>query len=299
MSYEIPVLVIAFNRPDVTQKTFEYIRAIGPTKLYLAVDGARVDRIGEAERVADVKRIFDGVDWPCEVHRKYNTDNLGAEITVSSAVSWVLENEEYVVVLEDDIVASRAFFSFAQEMLIRYKDNENIYVVSGSNFTPVDFCDGSDYTFCYCGHTWGWATWKRAWKMFSLECDFLISKKELLERYSCPKIAYYKYRQFKKFANNPIGTNTWDICWSFIRIKQCGLSIVPRYNLVSNIGEYGLHFKGKTKVHYLEYNADFVAMKHPHVVKVDIMYESCHFDRYTYKSLWQRVINKVNNLFRR
>lgn len=298
MQYEIPILIIGFNRPDVIRQTFEYVKAAKPTKLYIAIDGARENRPGEEKLVEEVKQVFNGIDWECEVHKKYNTENKGAEVTVSSAITWALENEEYVIVLEDDIVASQAFLQFAKEMLIRYKDCDNVYLVSGCNFTPTKLKDNADYTFCFSGHTWGWATWKRAWDKFTLNCDFIISKNELSERYPEKRIIDVKYNWFNKHANMPIGTSTWDVCWAFIRMKNKGLSIVPRVNLVSNIGEYGLHFSGKTDVHFLKYDNDFIAVNHPKEITIDKDYDKYHFYKYLYKPLWKKVINRLRKIFK-
>lgn len=299
MQYEIPILIIGFNRPDVIRQTFEYVKAAKPTKLYIAIDGARENRPGEEKLVEEVKQVFNGIDWECEVHKKYNTQNLGAEVTVSSAVTWALENEEYAIVLEDDIVASKAFLQFAKDMLIRYKDCENVYLVSGGNYTPTEFNSKADYTYCFSGHTGcGWATWKRAWDKFTLNCDFIISKEELIERFSTKHMANIKYKGLKKKAMQPIGSCTWDVCWSFIRLKNKGLSIVPRVNLTSNIGVYGLHDNGQTRMHFLRYDNDFIAVNHPAKITIDKDYDKYHFYKYMYKPLWKKVINRLSRIFK-
>src|SRR5690554_2335775 len=113
-----PILIISFNRPDIIKQTFEYIRKAKPTKLYVAIDGARREKEGEEKLVGQVKAVVENVDWECETHYKYNETNKGAEVTVSSAISWVFETEEYAIILEDDIVAPMSFLNFAQEMLI-------------------------------------------------------------------------------------------------------------------------------------------------------------------------------------
>lgn len=46
--YNTPILYIIFNRLDTVEKTFESIRNIKPKKLYIASDGARPEKIGEA-----------------------------------------------------------------------------------------------------------------------------------------------------------------------------------------------------------------------------------------------------------
>ena len=47
MSYkcETPILLLVFNRPDVTSQVFEAIRAAKPTNLYVASDGARASLV--------------------------------------------------------------------------------------------------------------------------------------------------------------------------------------------------------------------------------------------------------------
>jgi len=166
-----PVLLIAFNRPDNTEKVFNRIRQAKPEKLYIAVDAARKDKKGEIEIVNEVIEIVKNVDWPCNVRYRFNESNLGAEITVSSAISWVFEEEDYAIILEDDIIAPISFFEFMQEMLIKYKDEEIIGTVSGNNFTPIETENNEDYFFAKYGHSWGWGTWKRAWKDFDLNIE--------------------------------------------------------------------------------------------------------------------------------
>lgn len=117
----IPILLVGFNRPNIISQSLEHIRKVKPTKLYVAIDGPRNNKPGEEELVNQVKSIVSNIDWNCEVYYRFSDKNIGAEVNVSSAVSWVLEHEEYVIVLEDDIILEYSGFLFMQEMLIRYK----------------------------------------------------------------------------------------------------------------------------------------------------------------------------------
>ena len=45
----IPILIIAFNRPDTSKQTLEYLRKSKPKYLYVAIDGARANK-SEAKR---------------------------------------------------------------------------------------------------------------------------------------------------------------------------------------------------------------------------------------------------------
>jgi len=52
------VLFLVFNRLDTTKQVFEAIRKAKPPKLYIAADGAREDKEGEAKKVKAVREYF-------------------------------------------------------------------------------------------------------------------------------------------------------------------------------------------------------------------------------------------------
>ena len=302
---EVPVLVIGFNRPDVIRQTFDLVCQAQPLKLYVAIDGPRADKEGEANLVEEVKAIVQQVDWECETYYRFHTENKGAEITVSSAIAWVLEKEEYVIVLEDDIIAPVAFLRFAQEMLIRYKDDPRIAIVSGCNFTPIPTPNDEDYFFAKYGHSWGWATWQRVWEDFDLNRE--IKKEHLKLSFlksitNLTKEAKYYRKLFKRMRKRGVGNNTWDYMALYtFRIKNT-LSIVPRVNLTSNIGIYGLHARGKSEHHFRPYDADFVAHQHPATIECWTEYDKHHFTTYIYRfttPLYKRVRNKIKRIIAR
>ncbi|SHJ97398.1 hypothetical protein SAMN05444280_14422 [Tangfeifania diversioriginum] len=279
-----PILIIGFNRPDIIKQTFEYIRKAKPKKLYIAIDGPRPEKEGEEKLVEQVKQVVENVDWSCEKHYKYNESNKGAEVTVSSAISWVFETEEYVIILEDDIVAPMAFLKFAQEMLELYKNEDKIWAVSGINFTPLPTTDGTDYFFAKYGHTGGgWATWKRVWDKFDLYTEVQDNhlKTNFLKTItnSGKELKYYR-KKFKRIKKNGVGKSTWDNIASYMHRTNNLLYIIPRVNLVSNIGVNGLHARGRTQYHFVEYDKNFTIKNHPKDVTCNIDYDKNHFDVY-------------------
>jgi archaellum component FlaF (FlaF/FlaG flagellin family) len=280
-----PILIIAFNRPEVTRETFKYIEAAKPSILYIAVDGSRENVEGEKQKVDEVKKILSTISWDCDVHYKINSKNLGAEVTVSSAISWVFEKEEFAIILEDDIVAPMSFLSFAQEMLVKYKDHEEIATVTGSNFTPIPFPNNEDYCFAKYGHSWGWATWKRAWQNFDLNLavDPAHLKDDFLRSISVnDREARYLKKQFSKLIQNGPGNSTWDYTANYFLRSNNKLSIIPRVNLTSNIGVFGLHAKGKTEHHFRKYDEDFKVKNHPKEVSHFVEFDKHHFRNYIY-----------------
>lgn len=301
-----PILLIGFNRPTVIQESFNFIRASKPQVLYVAIDFERAGVVGESELVQKVKEIVKDVNWDCKVFYKFNKINLGAEVTVSNAVSWVLESEETVIVLEDDIIAPKSFLYFAQQMLEQYKDQDDVYMISSNQFTPFKL--EADYTFSIYGHTWGWATWRRAWNNFDLNIEVSNDYTEILDnsfyQFTSSERHYLKNR-FEKMSSNEKGMSTWDLCWFYIRFINKGLTIVPNKNLSSNIGIYGLHATGFTETHFRDYDETFICKHFPNEIFRNVSYDLYHFKNYMnsdiaiIRRIWRRIkrISKIDKIF--
>ena len=86
--YDIPILFIFFNRLEVAQKTFERIREVRPSRLYLAQDGFRKEK-GEPEAIKILhirQTILSMIDWDCEVKTLFRESNVGCGMGVKSLV---------------------------------------------------------------------------------------------------------------------------------------------------------------------------------------------------------------------
>ena len=164
------VLLIAFNRPDHLTVLIDRLREVQPTRVYLAVDGARPSRAGEAELVGACKALAGAIDWPCEINTLFREKNLGCGLGVSTAISWFFEHEERGIILEDDIIPDPTFFPFCSELLDRYQDDTRVFAISGCNFVPPEGLSSTgSYRFAQVPHIWGWATWRRSWDEYQLD----------------------------------------------------------------------------------------------------------------------------------
>lgn len=234
---ELNVAFIIFNRPDTTRVVFEAIRSARPDRMFIIADGPRPNKEGEAERCAAARRIVDaGVDWPCEVYKNYSESNLGCRLRVSSGLTWVFEQVEHCIVLEDDCVPDPSFFPYCQSLLAKYRDDPRIMAISGDNFQLGRKRTKYSYYFSDIVHIWGWATWRRAWQKYDSELkmwpeikrgnwlkDFLGNDEQVRYWTNC-------------FDSCVAGLNTWDYQWVFACWANRGLCILPSVNLISNVG---------------------------------------------------------------
>jgi GT2 family glycosyltransferase len=233
-----PVLFLVFNRPEHTEKSLSRIREIRPTRLYVHCDGPRADRPEEAGRVAAVREIIAGVDWPCTVQKLYRDQNMGLRHGVYGAISWFFEQEEYGIILEDDCVPDRSFFQFCTELLEYYREDESVYHISGSNlaeYLSVNY--QKSYFFSKFPFVWGWAGWRRSWNQLSIDLDGLDTffASGVIEQWLPDRAAQVYLKD--KFQQTRAGKiNSWAYAWFYSILRSDGFCIIPRYNLVQNVG---------------------------------------------------------------
>lgn len=232
-----PVLVLAFNRPDTTQRVLESLRAARPREVFFAVDGARAQRDAERERVFEVRRLTGTIDWECRIHTLFREENLGCKLAVSHAITWFFSEVESGVVIEDDCIADPSFFRFAAELLDRYRDDERVIVVSGDNFQLGRRRTADSYYFSRYVHVWGWASWRRAWRLYdhAMASWPQLRKSGWLTEFLNDKAASDYWTRI--FDETHADQNTsWAYRWVYAAWANDRLSAVPSVNLVSNIG---------------------------------------------------------------
>ncbi|MEX1239960.1 MAG: nucleotide-diphospho-sugar transferase [Cyclobacteriaceae bacterium] len=283
----VPVLLVIFNRPSTTKLVFEAIRLARPPRLYIAADGPRPEVERDVFNCAQAREIVNHVDWDCEVKTLFREKNLNCGIAPSSAFTWFFEHEEEGIILEDDCLPSQSFFLYCQELLERYRDDTRVMHIGGNNFLNGWEKDKDySYYFSRSGHIWGWATWRRAWKHF----DFGISLYQQLKRedyfasffMNWPE-KVYRMRKFEKTVDKRRKVDWWDYQWDFARYTNSGLAIVPKVNLVKNLGfgEMATHTKNDNTYSARLEGADIeLPLKHPPFMMRDLEADRRYFKNF-------------------
>lgn len=235
-----PILFLTFNRLETTKIVFEAIKLVRPEKLYIASDGPRGRVSGEDLKVNEVRDfIKSSIDWECEVKTLFRDKNLGCKFAVVGAINWFFENEEMGIILEDDCLPNKSFFTFCERLLIKYENEDKIAIISGDNFNKNKIGEG-DYYLSKIPHIWGWATWRRAWDKYDINMlDFPDFKNngEIKKIWDTSKIQNYWLYILNEAYNKKI--DTWDYQLAFSLFLNNSFCICPNVNLVSNIGFNG------------------------------------------------------------
>jgi hypothetical protein len=242
-----PVALFVFNRPNLTAQMFERVREARPGRLLIVADGPRAKRPEDVQLCEQVRRMVASADWPCELLTNFAEENLGCRRRLSSGLDWVFDQCSEAIVLEDDCLPSQSFFTFCTAMLHRYRADHRVMHVSGDNFQDGSRRGSGSYFFSRYPLSWGWATWKRAWRFYDVNVAAWPTASE--ERWlrtilDNPLERRYWTDIFDHVHRGEI--DTWDYQWLFTCWRHGGLSIQPNENLVTNIGagQDATHFQG-------------------------------------------------------
>jgi hypothetical protein len=234
--WEAPVALFVFNRPAVTRRVFERIAAARPSRLLLIADGPRPDHAGEGERCQEVRKIISAVNWPCTLETNFSDANLGCRRRMISGLNWVFSLVEQAIILEDDCVPDPSFFRYCAELLERYRDHEEVGVISGHNPVARSIPSNDSYFFTRMVLIWGWATWRRTWEKYDEHMSGWPARGELLSTLWPDEQHQDYWTTGLESMYKGEGPDTWDYQLLFKSWEMHWLNIIPRTNLVENIG---------------------------------------------------------------
>ena len=173
-----------------------------------------------------------------KIIRRHSEENRGCKYGPIEAITWFFEHEEEGIIIEDDCIPSSDFFPYCDELLDRYRDNPQIWVIAGDNSADLKLAHEYSYTFAPEPLIWGWATWRDRWARYDAEMEEWkdVRSTSLVEKIFRDREQYETRSEvFDRVADGMLTT-----CWDYqlsatVRIHR-GLCIIPRHNLVSNIG---------------------------------------------------------------
>ncbi len=298
-----PILFILFNREETTAKVFERIRAAQPRQLFIAADGPRPGVPGDIEKCMETRDIIKKVDWDCEVKTLFRESNVGCKLGVPSAIDWFFDHVDDGIILEDDCMPHESFFSFCQELLDRYREDTRVFQIGGNNFCFPNIDADYSYFFTKYVSIWGWATWKRAWQHFDINMNLYkecCDDDGLLDAVSTNPAGVKTGK--KVFGDTYSGAiNAWGFAWAFTCMIQNGLTILPKQNLVSNIGfsDDATHTKNnQSPFNNLPTHATSFPLKHPPYMARSRAYEDAYLRKNPFDpAIRGEFISKLKSLF--
>lgn len=232
------ILINFFNRPEPLARLWQTVRQARPERLFLYQDGPRSDR--DLEAIAACRRVVAETDWPCRVERLYQERNYGCDPSGYLAQRWAFSQVERLIVLEDDDVPSPSFYRFCEEMLERYADDRRVYIISGMNHDETTPEAGADYLFTTTFSIWGWASWRRVFEEWDATYAWLddaraVGRLEALIRERRLRPDFLDICRYHRSTGKPY----YESIFRSAMLLGSGLAVVPRANLITNLGAVG------------------------------------------------------------
>lgn len=230
-----PITLFAYARPDHTRLTIVSLLSNAQASdhdLIVFSDAARTPNKGAA--VDEVRAYLSTVSGFRSVTIHHRPHNFGLAKSIISGVTQVLTEHECVIVLEDDMVTSPHFLAYMNDALYHFADDERVISIHGHVY-PVQqslpeafFLPGAD--------CWGWATWRRGWRLFNPDGKALLD--ELKRRDLVGAFDFNGAYGFSQMLVGQIeGTNdSWAVRWYASAFLAGKLTLYPGRSLVHNIG---------------------------------------------------------------
>jgi hypothetical protein len=233
-----PVVLFAFNRPELASRVFQVIREAKPTRLFVIIDGPRSGNSSDLSLSKKVIDIVSVVDWECDVSYEIAEENLGIRKRFVTGLQAVFSQVDEAIIVEDDCLPNQSFFTFQQEMLRRYRFDPSVGIVCGFNPLGQTANIRDSYFFSVFSSVWGWGTWKRVWDSYDQDAKQWLTPNgrnvvnSAIETKSAKRFWGHNF----DLVSKNLEYSTWDYQMVFNQILNKRLNIFPRTSLVSNIG---------------------------------------------------------------
>ena len=303
-SCKSPILFHLWNRIDVVKKTFVEIKKTKPKILYLSSDGG--NNPIDIKKIKIVRNyVQNKIDWDCKVKKIYFKKNLGPKFALYKAINNVFLKEKRLIIVDHDCECNNSFFRFSDELLDLYENENKIKIISGNFICKKLIAFDHSYYFGLHPITFGWATWRRAWREYDIHMKDYHSLKSffwLLNffKYNIVKTIYFN-NKFKLTKANKI--NTWDYQLIYSIWKNKGLIIRPTKNLSKHIGwgPQAYHGKYDDPLSDIKIEKMNFPLKHPKSLEINKKADEIEYLRirklYFWKSLKFFIIKYLNKIF--
>lgn len=233
-----PIALFVYNRLDHLQKTVEYLsknELADQSNLYIFSDNAKSS--------SDISNVNKVRNYCSKINKFYSVKiiereyNFGLAKNLIEGITEILSNNEKIIVLEDDLLTDKFFLKYINDSLNKFESNDDVISIHGyiypfeKNFDRPSFLKGAD--------CWGWGTWKKSWKLFNKDTNFLLNKIIMNKREKEFNFDN-SYNYINMLKKTLITSNSsWAVKWYASAFIYNKLTLYPPHSLIHNIGNDG------------------------------------------------------------
>ncbi len=232
-----PVVLFVYNRLDTLISTVESLqecRLAHETDLIIFSDAHKHEK--DVVDVSNVRKFVAEIQGFKSLKVFEASENKGLAGSIISGVTKIFDDYESVIVMEDDLRVSPNFLTYMNEALEFYKDDKQVFSVSGYIFKmkiPLNYNYDVFFTQRHC--SWGWGMWKDRW----IDIDWAVSD---YEEFSKSKKKIRKFNEigsdlFSSLQKQSRGLiNSWAIRCNYHQFKKQTVTVYPTVTKLTNLG---------------------------------------------------------------
>lgn len=161
---KIPLVIPTYNRPQYLAPVLNALRLCDNLDLFKLYTS-------EEPECPEVHKLFSQVDF-MEIERHINPTRYKLEKNVFQAINIGFSNNDFMVLLEEDVVPGKDFLNLCLWANDNYKDDKSIFSISGWNVNKEKLPAGQANLVTKLPkyfHGVGWASWRDRWEVPELQ----------------------------------------------------------------------------------------------------------------------------------
>jgi hypothetical protein len=233
-----PIALFVYNRPEHTKRTVEALAAnalAAESDLVVFSDGPKND--DAVSKVEQVHSFVDEIKGFASVRIIKRDRNMGLANSLIMGVTQVVSEYGKIIVLEDDLVASKFFLDYMNDGLDLYDNDVEVSSINAF-MHPLEVTSTPIPESYFLSHSdcWGWGTWKRAWDNFNSDSRSLlrqIKQRKLVDKFDFDSSYQYTHLLKQQIKGE---VDSWAIRWYATNFLLDLKGLYPGRSFVWNIG---------------------------------------------------------------
>tara|TARA_B100000767_G_scaffold268136_2_gene287927 strand:+ start:3388 stop:5091 length:1704 start_codon:yes stop_codon:yes gene_type:complete len=175
-----PIILFVYNRPDLTVEVIKSIkknRLSKKSNIWIFSDGINKNKKDDYLKVSCVRAIINNLQGFKNVKIIERNNNIGTYKNITLGIDRVFKTEKKAIIIEDDVLVSEFFLEYMNKSLDQYKRDSKIGSICSNIWGLQSLNNKKKLPSTFLLHhsdCWGWATWKKSWKLYSHDSRKLI-----------------------------------------------------------------------------------------------------------------------------
>jgi len=236
-----PIILFVYNRPDLTVEVIKSIkknRLSKKSNLWIFSDGINKNEKDDYLKVSCVRAIINNLQGFKNIKIIERNNNIGTYKNITSGIDRVFKTEKKAIIIEDDVLVSEFFLEYMNKSLDQYKRDSKIGSICSNIWGLQSLNNKKKLPSTFLLHhsdCWGWATWKKSWKLYSHDSRKLIKEikhRGLEKKFNLDNV--YNYTSL--LEQNIKRKRSWAVNWYASLFINNKLNLFSSLIISKNIG---------------------------------------------------------------